>query len=128
MVEEKRFSTTIHYRQVRDKARVRAAIDEAIRALPDVRAIGGTEAINLLPHGGPNKGVALQQARKLFACDTAIYVGDDGTDEDAFGSAPPDRLLGIRVGGRGASAARYRLRNQQEIDGLLEALVECRSQ
>src|SRR5690606_14160108 len=98
------------------------------RQLPDVRAIGGTEAINLLPHGGPNKGVALQQARKLFACDTAVYVGDDGTDEDAFCSGPPERLLGIRVGTGGRSAASYRLRSQEEIDDLLEALLQYRGQ
>ncbi len=78
--------------------------------LSDVRTVGGAKAINLLPRGGADKGVAVQQARRMFACDTVIYVGDDDTDEDAFASAPPDRLLSIRVGARGATQARYRLR------------------
>jgi hypothetical protein len=31
----------------------------------------------------------------MLACDTALYVGDDDTDEAAFASAPPGQLLGI---------------------------------
>ena len=46
--------------------------------------------------------------------------------EDAFASAPPDRLLTIRVGTRRPSAAQYRLRGQTDIDRLLEVLLELR--
>lgn len=127
VVEEKRYSATIHYRRARNKRRVLRIVEDAVSQLPDVRAIGGSEAINLLPSGGPDKGVALQQARKLFACDTAIYVGDDQTDEDAFGSAPPDRLLGIRVGRTRRSLARYCLRDQKDVDELLETLIALRT-
>jgi trehalose 6-phosphate phosphatase len=127
VLEPKRYSATIHYRHVRSKPVILRKIEEIIRELPEVRAIGGSDAINLLPSGGPNKGIALQQARRLFACDTAIYVGDDETDEDAFRSAAGDRLLAIRVGTRGSSAARYRLRSQKEMDRLLLALVELRT-
>ncbi|MBI4262737.1 MAG: trehalose-phosphatase [Acidobacteria bacterium] len=127
VIEQKKYSLTVHYRHVRDKHRVVEAIVDAVRHLPDVRAIGGAEAINLLPLGGPNKGVALQEARRLFACDTAIYIGDDDTDEDAFASAPPDRLLSIRVGTRRQSRARYRLPHQRDVDTLLQRLVELRA-
>jgi hypothetical protein len=51
--------------------------------------------------------------RRLLACDTAIYVGDDDTDEDAFGSAGSHRLLAIRVGRRA-------------VDELLRLLLEFR--
>lgn len=127
VVEEKKYSVTIHYRHVRDKRRALAAIDDAIRELPDVRILGGLHAVNLLPGGGPDKGVALQQARRQFACDHAIYVGDDETDEDAFASAGPDRLLSIRVGWRRASCAGYCLTRQAEIDTLLRILVSLRA-
>jgi len=56
------------------------------------RAVGGAEAVNLLPYAGPHTGSALRQARRAFACDAAIYVGDDDTDEDAF-TADVDALL-----------------------------------
>lgn len=127
VIEQKKNSVTVHYRQVRDKRSVVEAIAEAVRHLQNARPIGGAEAVNLLPYDGPHKGVALQQARRAFACDTAIYVGDDETDEDAFRSAGPDRLLSIRVGLKQPSAARYRLRTQRDVDALLQTLVDLRS-
>jgi trehalose 6-phosphate phosphatase len=127
VIEEKKNSVTLHYRQVRDKPRVRAAIADAVRHLQDARAVGGAEAVNLLPYSGPHKGSALQQARRAFACDTAIYVGDDDTDEDAFASDGGERLLSIRVGTRMPSAARYRVRSQREVDALLRALIAMRA-
>lgn len=125
VIEHKKYSVTVHYRHVRNKRRVIAAIAEAVRKLPDVRAVRGSEAINLLP-SGTHKGVAVQQARRQFACDTVIYIGDDDTDEDAFVSAPPERLLSIRVGSRGSTRARYRLRTQRDIDALLHQLILLR--
>lgn len=127
VIEEKTHSVTIHYRHVRDKRGVRDAIADAVSALPDVRALGGVQAVSLIPRGGPDKGVALQQARRMFACQTAIYVGDDETDEDAFASAPPGQLLSIRVGAAGASRARYRIRSQSDIDRLLRVLLALRA-
>jgi trehalose 6-phosphate phosphatase len=126
VIEPKRHSVTIHYRQVRDRRRVRAAVADAVRDLPDARVVGGAAAVNIIPSRGPHKGIALQHARRAFACDTAIYVGDDETDEDAFRSAGPDQLLSIRVGTRQPSAAQYRLRSQMEVDELLEVLIELR--
>jgi trehalose 6-phosphate phosphatase len=127
VIEQKKNSVTLHYRQVRDKTHVRAAIADAVRHLQDARAIGGAEAVNLLPYDGPHKGSALLQARRAFACDAAIYVGDDDTDEDAFTSDGPDRLLSIRVGTQKTSSARYRVRTQRDIDALLRALILLRA-
>jgi len=127
IIEPKRYSVTVHYRRVRDRARALAAVEAAVRDLPDARVIRGALAINLLHSAGPHKGSALQQARRALACETALYVGDDDTDEDAFRSAAPDGLLSIRVGTQGASAAQYRLRSQADVDRLLTALVRLRS-
>jgi trehalose 6-phosphate phosphatase len=126
VIEEKTYSVTIHYRHVSDKRRALAAIEDAVSDLPDARTIGGTQALTLLPRGGPDKGVALQQARRLFLCDKALYIGDDDTDEDAFSSAPPERLLAIRVGHARTSAARFRLKRQADIDRLLRTLLALR--
>jgi trehalose 6-phosphate phosphatase len=125
-IEDKTHSLTIHYRHAPDKHRARAAIDEALDAIPDARAMGGAEAVSVLPADGADKGVALQEARRQFACDTAIYVGDDDTDEAAFGSDSADRLLAIRIGAARTSQARYHLESQDEMDALLETLIELR--
>jgi trehalose-phosphatase len=127
VIEHKKYSVTVHFRGVRNRKRVMESIADAVGRLSDVRTVGGAMAINLLPAGGADKGVAVQKARRMFACDTVIYVGDDDTDEDAFASAPPERLLAIRVGGHGATRARYRLRNQREIDALLRELLKLRA-
>jgi trehalose-6-phosphatase len=80
-----------------------------------------------MERNGANKGLALQRARRLFHCDRALYIGDDDADEDAFRSAPIDRLLAIRVGTGRRSAARYRLQHQSLIDPFLERLLALRS-
>jgi trehalose 6-phosphate phosphatase len=126
IVEDKMHSVTIHYRQARNRERAADLIAQAVTRLPDARILGGREAVNLLPRGGSNKGIALQAAQRQFACDFAIYVGDDDTDEDAFAIATPDRLLSIRVGPAEPSRARFHLRSQADVDALLETLLAVR--
>jgi trehalose 6-phosphate phosphatase len=125
-IENKTYSVTVHYRQARNKRAALAAIKDAVRGMHDARVLGGKHALSLIPRGAPNKGAALERARRLLACDTAIYVGDDDTDEDAFAAGRPDTLLGIRIGLRGASQAQYGLKSQEDIDEFLQALLDRR--
>jgi len=127
VVEDKTFSATVHYRHARDKNRVGRAIASAIRTLENVRPLQGDQAISLVLRGGPDKGVALQRARRVLSCDNAIYIGDDGSDEDAFASAPGRQLLAIRVGASRSTLAPYYIRSQASIDRLLETLLELRT-
>jgi trehalose 6-phosphate phosphatase len=126
-IEDKLFSIAIHFRQSRQKRRVRTAIRRATGLLGDVRVIPGKQVVNVLPTGAPHKGVALEKARARLACDTAVYVGDDETDEDVFALDQPGQLLTIRVGRKRTSAAAYYIRTQREIDGLLRTLLRIRS-
>jgi trehalose 6-phosphate phosphatase len=126
VVEDKGFSVAVHYRQARQRNAARRAILAAARSLNDVRIIGGKLAVNFLVPDAPHKGLALERERAHFACDTVMYVGDDETDEDVFQLDRPGRLLSIRVGQKRTSAAPYYLRNQAEIDRLLETLVALR--
>jgi trehalose 6-phosphate phosphatase len=126
VIEAKRYSLAIHYRDVARKREAVAAIKLAIGALRGVRNLGGIQAFNLVPAGAPHKGLALERAMSRFGCDRAIFVGDEATDEDAFRSGSSDRLLSIRVGVRRASAARYYIKAQSEIDLLLRKLLERR--
>jgi trehalose 6-phosphate phosphatase len=130
-IEDKKFSLSIHYRQSRQKKKARAAIFAAVGAIGEreaVRVMGGKQVVNLLPEGAPHKGIALERARARLHCDTALYVGDDETDEDVFALDQPGRLLGVRVGERAASRADYYLRGQREIDALLRTLIRMRSE
>ncbi|MGE5276892.1 MAG: trehalose-phosphatase [Acidobacteriota bacterium] len=122
-VEDKGFSTSVHYRRSRRKARARAAILEAVEDLGDVRVIGGACVVNVLPKGAPHKGVAIERERRRLGCETAIYLGDDDTDEDVFAIDRPGRLLTIRVGPRAGSAASYFVRKQADVDELLRLLI-----
>lgn len=127
-IEDKGFSVAIHYRQSREKKRARAAIQALALGLGDVRVVGGKQVVNILPRGAPHKGLALERERRRHGCDTAIYVGDDKTDEDVFALDQPGRLLAIRVGAKRSSQAAYFLRSQQAVNELLRFLAEARSE
>jgi trehalose 6-phosphate phosphatase len=126
-IEDKTYSVTVHYRRAKPKDRVRRAVARAVRSLRGARVVGGLEAVNVMPRGAPHKGEALERARQLLACDTAIYVGDDETDEDAFAAARSDRLLSVRIGTARHSCAAYRLKDQRQIDRFLRRLLALRS-
>lgn len=126
VLEDKKYSLTIHYRHAQPKRAAMAAIDDALGALRGARTIGGKETVNVLPRKGVNKGDALERARRLLHCERSIYVGDDDTDEDAFVHARAGRLLGVRVGNRRRSSAQFYLKDQREIDAFLRQLVELR--
>jgi trehalose 6-phosphate phosphatase len=125
-IEDKNYSLAIHYRRSRAKKHVRSIIDAVARGLEDIRTIGGIEVVNLVPADAPHKGIALERERARLRCDTAIYVGDDVTDEDVFALDQPGRLLTIRVGRKLTSQADFYIRSQAEIDGLLRALIGLR--
>jgi trehalose 6-phosphate phosphatase len=130
IIEDKGLSLAIHYRQSRQKKKARAAIQAAIAQLESrepPRLVGGKQVVNLLPEGAPHKGIALERTRARLGCDTALYVGDDETDEDVFALDQPGRLLAVRVGPRATSHAAFYLRGQREIDQLLRVLIQARA-
>lgn len=125
-IEDKRLSLSVHYRRSPQKRKALAAIWEAVGELPSARIIGGKQVVNLVPEGAPHKGLALERLRRESGCDTAIYVGDDETDEDVFAYRSPWPLLGIRVCHSRTTGAAYYIRSQREIDVLLRAFLACR--
>jgi trehalose 6-phosphate phosphatase len=126
-LEDKRYSLALHYRRSRNKRSARAAILTAVAALPvPMRVVPGKLVVNVVPERAPNKGDALVELRNSEGADTALYVGDDLTDEDVFEIDQPGRLLTVRVGESGSSAAAYFLRSQREMDRLLARLVALR--
>jgi trehalose 6-phosphate phosphatase len=126
VIEDKTYSLSVHYRQSRQKRAARAAIMAAAEQLGDVRVVGGKLVVNVVPQGAPHKGIALERERDRLRCDTAIYVGDDDTDEDVFALDHPGRLLSIRVGKKAGSSAPYCVAEQSNVDDLLRVLIELR--
>lgn len=126
-IENKRYSLAVHYRGARDRAAAKRAMAAAIGRLYGARVLEGTLAATVLPGRRMHKGVALQRARRSLGCTNALYIGDDGTDEDAFASAPASRLVAIKVGHSSRTHAQFHLARQAQIDDLLSLLIELRS-
>ena len=126
VIEDKGQSLSLHYRRSADKRRARREILAAAAGLAGAKVTGGKQVLNVLPAGAPDKGVALVRARARSGCDTAVYLGDDETDEDVFALDQPGQLLAVRVGRKRASAAAYYIRRQAEIDRVLRRLLGFR--
>lgn len=127
-IEDKRYSLALHFRRVRRRKEARQAIHDAVANLSlPMRLVAGKLVVNLVPERAPHKGDALLALRSKEGADTALYVGDDITDEDVFELDQPGRLLSIRVGQSRRSAASYFLRNQREMDVFLSQLLKFRS-
>ncbi|MBK5254939.1 MAG: trehalose-phosphatase [Vicinamibacteria bacterium] len=125
-IEDKTYSLAIHFRYSRAKKRVRAKVEEVASGLERARLIGGIEVMNVVPTDAPHKGMALERERRRLSCDTAIYIGDDETDEDVFALDQPGRLLTVRVGPKSTSRANFYIRSQADIDSFLSALIRLR--
>jgi len=125
-IEDKKLSLAIHYRQSPQKALARRKILRLAGHLQDARLIPAKQALNLVSRDAPHKGIALEAQKAKLKCDTALYVGDDVTDEDVFSLPPEDGVVGIRVGMKRCSQARFWLRQQSEIDDLLRILADLR--
>ena len=127
-IEDKQYSIAVHYRRSRGKREAQNAIAQAVARLPArMRLIPGKLVVNIVPAAAPNKGDAVLALRAQLGADTALYVGDDVSDEDVFCLDQPGRLLGVRVGRSLRSAAPYYLRDQAEIDELLRRLISVRA-
>jgi len=127
VVEHKGVSLAIHYRRARSRSAVRRIVLRAVADLPGTRIVEGKMVVNILPANAPDKGTALVGLRKRLRCDSAIYVGDDDNDEDAFALARKEHLLGIRVGQSRRSQAAFFLRDQADVDRLLARLLSART-
>jgi trehalose-phosphatase len=125
-IENKQLTASIHFRLASegDFPRMRSLVEEAVGQLRGRLCITeGKCVFEIRPDVDWNKGKAarfiLKQLREVSA--SAIYLGDDRTDEDAF------RLLrhsltvhvGLHLDG---TAARYFVRSPEGVYGFLEYL------
>jgi len=124
-IEDKGATLSVHFRAARDVTGAERAIRDAVSLLsPKPRLVGGKRLVNLLPNAGIDKGTAVQSMMREFGTPTALFVGDDETDEDVFALYPAVDILSIRVGSSERSRARYCIRSQRQIDPLLVRILE----
>jgi trehalose 6-phosphate phosphatase len=123
-IEDKVFSLSLHYREARQREQAARAIHHAMASLkPLPKVIRGKCVVNLLPKRAPHKGEALQALMKKANRPVALYIGDDDTDEYVFSLEDP-RILTVRIGRKGPSAAKFFLRRQSEIADVLRYIVK----
>jgi trehalose 6-phosphate phosphatase len=124
VVEDKRYSLSIHYRHAPDAREARREIRRALAALPDSAAtVDGHSVANVMPVGAPDKGVALRRLQRAHRLRAALFVGDDVTDEAAFRAVRRPGSLGVRVGRRRSTAAQWFVPSQADVDELLRRLL-----
>lgn len=122
-IEDKRYSLSVHYRSARDQVQTASKLAALFLQLdPPPRVVSGKCVFNLLSQDAADKGVAMEKLVQICAARTAIYIGDDVTDEDVFRLQRPD-LLSIRVEPSAESAAAYFIPQHEDIARLLDDLI-----
>lgn len=94
------------------------------RETPDLKLLHLKMLLEAVPRAA-GKGRAVKRlTRRIRKSYVTVYFGDDTTDEDAFG-ALGDQDIGILVGAKRPSLARYRVAGPRAVARELESLVSA---
>ena len=123
-LEDKHYSLSLHYRHARDPDMTAILLGRVFAQLvPHPRVVLGKYVFNLVAPDATHKGNALVQLIEASAARSALYAGDDVTDEDVFRLARND-LLSVRVECSPDSSADFYLPHQHDVAQLLDDLIE----
>jgi len=127
ILEDKRYSLSIHYRLVAagEVDTVIGAVHAAAAGRPELRVRGGKCVVEVLPSIDWHKGRAVRRLVEAAALPGAvpIFIGDDVTDEDAFRELSGDGV-GVLVSAEPRPTdAGYRLRDVGEVERFLRWLA-----
>lgn len=121
-IEPKGASLSVHYRCTRDPAHSARRLAQLLPELvPEARIIGGKSVFNLLPQGAGDKGRALEVLMQAGGFGSAIYVGDDLTDESVF-SLRRREIVSVRVESDVESCAEFFIERQTDMARLFGEL------
>jgi trehalose 6-phosphate phosphatase len=122
-IENKGYSLAVHYRSARNAVKAKAQLAGLFRdLLPRAQVIEGKCVFNLLPPGSVTKATALEELMQASGARSAVYVGDDATDEAAFRLRRRD-LLTVRIGPATNTAAEFFLPDQRDMFKALDDLI-----
>jgi alpha,alpha-trehalase len=132
LIERKRFSIAVHYRQVNPDSveTIRNELNRICSAVNGLKVTSGKKVFELQPDIEWNKGTAvlwliekLLPIASLTPERTILYIGDDLTDEDAFREIA-DIGISVLVGSHDTvTAAKYHLNNVDQVIDFIETLV-----
>ena len=106
-----------------DAAAVTTAVEENPATWPGVHLLRGKMVLELTVVT-TNKGRALKSLIKANHCTGTVFIGDDITDENAFGVLEGDDV-GIKVG-RGDTVADARIADPARVADVLNVLADLR--
>lgn len=123
-LDNKRYTLAVHYRKVADyDATEKQLLKLFEKVAPTARVLPGKYVYNLIPKGSPNKGDALLELMHISGSKTALFAGDDETDENVFRLNNPD-ILTVHVDKDESSRAQFYLETQEDIVTLLDVIIE----
>lgn len=134
LTEDKGLTLSVHYRKVKASrvSRAQALFREVTNydtARGNIKVKAGKKVLEIRPPVQWNKGSAVLWLIKRWKFFTdkksvlPVYIGDDLTDEDAFGALNGRESFTIMVGKPRSSLAKYYLRNTSEVEKLLNLIV-----
>jgi alpha,alpha-trehalase len=130
-VERKRYAVSVHFRQATAVAEplIRSAIEDVAASHPGLRLAGGKKIFELRPDIEWDKGTALVHLLQAMGPEgdvlTALYIGDDETDEDVFRILVEGRDIGIVVGTEHrATMADFALEDPHQVMEFLGLLAD----
>jgi trehalose 6-phosphate phosphatase len=124
-LEVKPASATLHTREA-DPSVAPDLVREVLDEFGNVSGIHVKHGKDVVEFGvvDANKGVALQRLRVRLGVQAVMFIGDDVTDEDAFGVLERSDL-GIKVGPEQTLAA-FRVADVAEVAVILQRLCSLR--
>ncbi len=135
--EDKRFSASIHYRQVEDVKYAERQLRRALTRAPGsdmLDTFWGRRVLELRPATAITKGDAIAYLAAQYSLDALVFVGDDTTDVDGMRRLPAldgVNTVGVAVASNETpefllEAAHFRVDGVDQVADLLDLLVELR--
>lgn len=131
IIEDKKFSLAVHYRLVDEEKyfeKIQSFCQEIVKPYDNLRLMHGKKVFEILPALDWDKGKAVRFVLKAMGYSwndvTAVYIGDDTTDEDAFRMVKTRGLAILVSDEKRPSVADFTVNTPLDLQRLFERLIE----